>query len=142
MFKKAALLAVAACALLINPATSFAANARWCANATAAVARHCPPQNPTPPGGNTCLGCAIALKNCDAACPAGTCSAGSNWYPPAGQPRNGEICPKPYTKYSCGTITINSAVMDYSGTELCEAETRIDRLIGDVLGEGLSFDIK
>ena len=105
------LMAVALVALSSSNANAEAFNARWCANAITAVANHCPPQNPTPPGGNTCLACAVALKNCDKACGAGTCTADPTWYPPEGSTNSGEICPKPYPSYGGGIVTINGDIL-------------------------------
>lgn len=117
----ASVFALALCA----SSNAFAiSRAQWCAIATTAVANHCPPSNPTPPGGNTCFACAIAKKNCDKACGAGSCPTSDGDYPPNRGDR-GYTCPLPYPSYGNGTVTINGEVLETSNS----VQTEIDSLI-------------
>lgn len=76
-----------------------------CTNQWEALDNHCPPENPTPPGGNTCMGCAIAIQNCHRYCGI-ACDDFDGYYPEPGEDNDGYVCPLPWRKYRGGTVVI------------------------------------
>ena len=113
-----ALILTAVAVMIGVPTTASACENQW-----RALERLCPPENPTPPGGNTCWGCAIAIYNCNRHCGI-ACDDYDDYYPPPGEKQGDHLCPYPWKRYiSCSVDSSESMTM--CGTDMgatCEVE--------------------